>query len=241
MENKENTSKKIILSVVAIAVLLIMVTFTSFAFFNYYRTGAKNNSIVTGRIKLEFITDDTNNINLTNQFPISDVEAIARTSADTEIVETQFKVTGYAGGSVSLEYSLSALAGDAVTGRKRMPDNHIKLYLQETHDAGTVTIANGFGTADATTKTYGAKASAGRGSTDTSSNGVIKLAEGSVGTTDTTHTYTLRMWISGDVTISDTDTTKDYCASTTQCSGDRNIFSTMYYSLKLRVENLPMD
>ena len=50
-----------------------------------------------------------------------------------------------------------------------------------------------------------------------------------------------RIVLSDTVTISDTDTNATYCASEEECSGTRNIFSDMYYSLKLRVENYDPD
>lgn len=237
-EKDEQKTKKIVLLILAIFVMLAAVTLTTYAFFNYSRTGTENNQLITGRIKLLF-EDGTNNINLTNQFPMSDAAAVATTSSGSEIVFTDFTVSGYAGASIDLYYEVYALAGEGVTGKTRMPDEHIKLYLTaSTNNYGTATVVNGFDTTNATAGTYGALISVGNDGTQTSAGGEVLLAQGQVGTENTIHTYTMRMWISDTVTISDTDSSATYCASTSECSGSRPIFSDMYYSLKLRVQNM---
>lgn len=235
MEDKEKIGKKIIFTIIIIAILLLTVTFSTYAFFNYSRTGARNQRLVTGRIKLEF-TEGTNNVNLSNQFPISDADAVAMTTAGSEVVITDFVVSGYAGGATTLRYQVSAIAGNTITGMNRMPDENIKLYLTvNTNSVGTAAIGNGYGTASG--GVYGALASEGR-EVDTGSGGEIVLAQGQVATTDTTHNYTMRMWISDTVTISDTDSTKTYCASTAACNDSRTVYNTLYYSLRIRVSNL---
>lgn len=49
------------------------------------------------------------------------------------------------------------------------------------------------------------------------------------------HDFTLTMWVNESVTISDTDTGADYCASEEACQGDRTVYSDLYYSLKVNV------
>ena len=237
IEKDSNKTKKSILLVIAVFVVITLVMLTTYAFFTYSRTGAQNNQIITGRIKLLF-EDGSNNVNLTNQFPMTDREAIAQTSSGTEIVLTDFTVSGYAGANTSLFYEVYALKGTAVTGKKRMPDNHIKLYLTvTTNNQGEANIVNGFSTQNATQGTYGALVSVGNEGVDTSLNGEVLLAQGQVGTENTEHNYTMRMWINNSVKISDTDTTAAYCASD-ECDDSRDVFSDMFYSLKLRVQNM---
>ena len=128
MENSKRKRQTIILSIVAILVLIFVTTATTYAFFTYYRSGTKNQLLVTGRIKLTF-TDGVNNINLTNQFPISDADAMATLpNMSGDIAEANFTVSGYAGGSIILQYNVYAIAGSTSNDRTRIPDNHIKLY-----------------------------------------------------------------------------------------------------------------
>lgn len=242
MENKKenvNQNKKVILAIIAIVMLLSVLLTTTYAFFTYTKAGQKNNLLVTGSIKLQF-TEGTNNINLTNQFPMTDEEAMGYTPKDGESAITEFTVGGHAGANTSLSYKVSAIKGDAESGRVRMPDEHIKLYLTavNTNSVGEYEINPVFGQGDDATKTYGGLISAGGADTDTKDGGVITLATGTVGTAETLHSYTLRMWISDTVTISDTDAVATYCASETECeTTGKNIFSKMYYSLRLKVEN----
>ena len=44
------------------------------------------------------------------------------------------------------------------------------------------------------------------------------------------------MWVNDSVTISDTDTTKTYCASADICTGSRAVYSDLFYSFKIRVD-----
>ena len=243
MENREEMdkrNKKVILAVIMIVMLVTVLITTTYAFFTYSRTGERNNQLVTGRIKLEF-EDGQNNINLTNQFPMSDEEAVVYTSpVEGEVAFTDFTVSGYAGSNTTLQYVVKAIKGEAVDGRIRMPDEHIKLYITSTtNGVGSVEINPLYGAADADAGTYGALVSAGNEGTDTANDGEVMLAVGTVGTTDTVHSYTLRMWISDTVKISDTYTPSTYCASEEECHdpANKNIYSKMFYSIKLKVEN----
>ena len=233
----ESNKKIIILLVIAIILAISAISLTTYAFFSYYKVGEKN-SISTGKIKLTFI-DGENNINLTNQFPISDSDAYDMETVGSEVVLTDFTVTGYSTSKTPLQYEIHALKGDGETGKNRMVDEHVKLYLvAEDNGKGTITIQNGYDTANSETSTYGALASVGNGGVDTSENGEIYLAKGQVASDETTHKYTLRMWISDTVKISDTTTSYQYCASESECHGDRPVYSTMFYSLKIRVRSV---
>ena len=64
---RSDTNKQIMLSIIGIALLLVAVVGVSFAFFNYTRTGSPN-AIKTGRIYFNSTQDNT--INLSNMFPI---------------------------------------------------------------------------------------------------------------------------------------------------------------------------
>ena len=228
--------KTMTITLVAIFTLIAITIGTTYAFFTYYRTGSKNQVILTGRIKLVF-ADGDNAINLTNQFPISDADAMSASFPynQNDVELTDFTVTGYATG-IELGYKLTAIAGSAVTGRNRMPDNKIKLYLTESHGQGEgSTTIQGFGYHSGSN--YGALASTGNDGTDTGNGGEILLATGTVGENESVHNYVLRMWISDDVTISDTDSTATYCASANGCLYNKPVFSTLYYSLKLVVQD----
>ena len=62
-----SSSRKIILSIIGIAILVIGLVGVTYAFFNYTRTGSAN-TIRVGRVS--FVTNQSQTINLTNVFPI---------------------------------------------------------------------------------------------------------------------------------------------------------------------------
>lgn len=234
----ENNKKTFVLVGIAIFLTIVAVMMTTYAFFTYVRAGSDDNVITAGNIKLVF-EESGNNINLTNQFPTPDNEAYNIESNGGEVAVTEFTVTGNADLPYILQYKISALKGDTESGMNRFPDNQVKLYLVGTSDGkGSISIQNGYDNANASTGIYGALASVGNNGTDTANNGEILLATGQVADVETVHSYTLRMWISDSVKISDTNSNYTYCASTSECNDNRNVYNTMYYSLKLKVENI---
>lgn len=234
----QKDKKTFMLLIIAIVLTITAVLMTTYAFFTYIRVGSDDNVITAGNIKLVF-EESGNNINLTNQFPIPDNEAYNMISNGGEVTVTEFTVTGNADLPYNLQYRIFALKGEEMDAMNRFPDNHVKLYLVgETDGKGSISIYNNFDFSDESSGIYGALASVGNSGVDTSNNGEILLATGKVADVESVHSYTLRMWISDTVKISDTDSSYTYCASTFECNDDRKVYNTMYYSLKLRVENI---
>lgn len=224
----ENNSKQAVLSIVGIAVLVIAVVGVSFAFFTYSKQGTTNNVITTGTIIFEF-TEDTNGLTLTNQFPQADVDG-------KENSKFTFSVTGTLPTSMSpINYTVYAIPGDVSkndddTTKTRMQNSEINFYVTKT--AGDGVVAGGYDTA--TTTEYGAVV------TDAINNGTgLQIASGTIEATglEVTDSYSMTMWVNDSVTISDTDTTKTYRASSTDAGTDtRAVYNTLYYSFKVRVD-----
>ena len=103
------SSKKILLSTIFIAILIILASGITFAFFNYTRTGLAN-SIRVGRIS--FNTSQNGNINLVNVFPISSSEATGENPNYDEVVIEIEGDTDYSGG---IEYLVSAVDANIYT------------------------------------------------------------------------------------------------------------------------------
>jgi len=220
----ENNSKQAVLSIVGIAILVIAVVGVSFAFFTYSRTGTTNNVITTG--KIEFAYTELNELSLTNQFPQS-VEDGKGNDTFNFTVSGTIPTTANA-----VNYTVTAVAGDQMyrddnetptettdddTVLTRMRDSEINLYV-----TGDGTVVSGY---DDGTKAAGNSATG------------FQIASGTIGNTGVTqtHTYSMTMWVNETVTISDTDTTKTYCASVSECAGSRAVYHNLYYSLKVNV------
>lgn len=208
----ENNSKQAVLSIVGIAILVIAVVGVSFAFFTYSKEGTTNNVITTGQIS--FAYNEVNNITLTNQFPKTPTEGKKNDTFEFNVTGTLPSTSG------AVNYTVTAIAGNTEADKVRMKDSDINLYVTATN-GGTVT--GGYDGTD------GAVAG-------TSASG-FQIASGSIPAdgTEHTHDYTLTMWVNESVTISDTDTSADYCASEAACADDREVYSNLYYSLKVNV------
>ena len=207
----ENNSRQAVLSIVGIAILVIAVVGVSFAFFTYSKTGTKNNVITTGTIS--FAYNEENNISLTNQFPQTTEEGSKNNAFE-------FNVTGTIPPTASaVAYTVTAVAGDGVGEKTRMADSQIDVKVTAT---GGGSVSGG----------YSAGATAGNSATG------FQIASGTIPASGTavTHEYAMTMWVNKTVTISDTDTDSTYCASADQCTGSRDVYSDMYYSLKVNVE-----
>ena len=207
----ENNSRQAVLSIVGVAILVIAVVGVSFAFFSYSKTGTTNNVITTGSIS--FAYNETNNISLTNQFPQTTEDGKKNTAFN-------FNVTGTIPSTASaVSYTVTAVAGDVVSGKTRMADSEIDVVVTAT--GGGVVTGN-----------YANGATAGNSTTG------FQIASGTITANGTaqTHNYAMTMWVNETVTVSDTNTEATYCASEEECAGGRDVYSDMYYSLKGNVE-----
>ena len=118
------SSKKILLSTIAIAIVIVLLSGVTFAFFNYTRTGASN-VIKTGRIY--FNSEQNGTLNMTNIFPLTSTQA---SSAQLDMV-----TVGIVGDTIytdgeEFEITLTGL-NNTVNG-KEIPINYIATYTAAT-------------------------------------------------------------------------------------------------------------
>ena len=110
------SNKKILLSVVGVAILIVLVTGVTFAFFNYTRTGSRN-IIKTGRIY--FNSEQDTSINLTNMFPIDVSGGIP--NDNTKVGEITINVVGDTTYDEGIEYLISAVNVSNSVSNKSVP------------------------------------------------------------------------------------------------------------------------
>ena len=267
MEQK-NSSKQIVLSIIAVAILVVAVIGVSFAFFSYTKTGNSNNVIQTGEIFMAFLEE--NSIRLTNQFPITNTEALNGLNENEESMS--FSVIGYSSGNYDISYSVYALTPnpiDTPSDKIRFPNSNISLFFSSISSSNEQPITT-------TLENNPTVVSDDVDSTDgwLIARGTIK--KGTTNQTQQTDEYTLKMFVNDSVRISDTNASVNWNESslpksrpTTYCASERiiengkytggcklylngttvtvddtdtsthtylNIFSDMYYSLKIRVK-----
>ena len=118
MEEKKNKflikSYKQMFLVIGIFTLVLLVGGTTYAFFNYTRTGSAN-TLRTGRIYFSTEQTNQNTITLNNVFPMTKEQALADSSTNGTLVVTFNGDTEYTEG---MEYLLSI---DSVTGTTNVP------------------------------------------------------------------------------------------------------------------------
>ena len=113
---QQRRNKKLLLTIIGVAILVIGVVGATYAFFNYTRTGGQN-IVKTGRIT--FSATEGTAINLTNAFPITSTQAQTDTTNAKTLSITVAGDTDYVGG---LEYLVTAAdVHMTTTGNKSVP------------------------------------------------------------------------------------------------------------------------
>ncbi len=176
---KNDSSKKILLSVLGIAILIVAVVGVSFAAFTYTGTGEKVNTITTGAISMVY-TEGENAINISNALPMTDDTGKALTGTGNVF---DFTVAATITGDATINYAITATKEADST----LPDTAVKVYLTSASDA-TVELTPT--KVSALTKTVAGNAASAPA-------GEYTLKTGSTTATQTT-AYKLRMWVADD-------------------------------------------
>lgn len=179
---QSNQSKKVLLSVIGVAILVVAVVGVSFAFFNYTRTGAPN-SLSTGTIY--FVTEESGSIEITNFFPTS-YTGTTVTNSDSMTVT----ITGGTSYSRGIDYSVYAVNP---TGQTTVP---VTVHT-ETTDSGIQYTAQG--TSGNVTLNSSGDTLLGKGHIDPETDGGLAGHR-------TTGTITVTAFLGSDLAITDTPT-----------------------------------
>lgn len=119
--NNDSNSKSIWLIIICIIILILAVVGVSYAAIFYSKAGEKVNRVTTGTMTMSY-SENTNGINLTNAYPMTD--DIGRNLNDTNQY-FDFTVNATIGGNVIIDYVVTATK----EGDSTLPDNAVKLYL----------------------------------------------------------------------------------------------------------------
>lgn len=117
MNEQERKNKKLLLSIVSVAIVMVALVGVTYAFFNYTRTGGSN-IVRTGQINFSS-TQQT--INLTNAFPIriNPQEGVPSNNANVGVAT--INITGDTTYSEGVEYLVSAVDVSNTVGAKTLP------------------------------------------------------------------------------------------------------------------------
>lgn len=117
---EENNSRKVFLSVLGVAILLVAVVGISFAAYTITTASTESNTISTGTITMSY-TEPENGINLTNALPVADDTAKVWTE-DGKVFS--FTVAATASGTVTVPYEISVQKTEGT-----LADSAVKVYL----------------------------------------------------------------------------------------------------------------
>jgi len=179
--------------------ILIIMLGVSYAFFSFENIG-DSSEVITGQMYLKY-ANNSNKLKLSNIFPETEVKALART--DNVI---SFTVRGKnTHKDKSVLYSVGITYGDEITGKTRVKPEHIKVRLEKNGEV----VVDGL--------TY----------TEWNEQGIWNEVVVSNTTDEIVDNYTLRVWVSEDVLISDSNPEADYST---------DVWNNSYISLKVVVD-----
>lgn len=192
---EENGSKKVLLSVLGVAILLVAVVGISFAAFTFTNDDATTNTVSTGTIAMSY-SEPTNGINLVDALPMSDDSGKGLSGAGNVF---EFTVSTLASGTLSIPYEISVTPVAVTDGNGALTDSQVKVYLTKNGTA----VVNPVLVSGLTASTVEGR---------TGSYTLYQTTDVHTGTAQTTTTtYVLRMWIDNSVTVASiSDKTYEY-------------------------------
>ena len=120
---KKDSNNKLFIIIVCLFIFIIMVIGVSMATFTYTKENKSINTISTGNVYLNY-TEDTNGINITNAYPMSD--EVGKTLTNEEQF-FDFTVEAKISGDVVANYEVSAEKEASST----LNNDEVKLYLEK--------------------------------------------------------------------------------------------------------------
>ena len=122
---EENNSKKVLLSVLGVAILVVAVVGVSFAAFSYTNTSPAANQINVGTITMSYSEAEAG-ISITDAKPTADATA---KEDKTPGHYFEFTVTRKTDATVKVPYEISVIPGVAGSDETLLPTKNVKVYL----------------------------------------------------------------------------------------------------------------
>ena len=191
---EENNSRKVLLSVLGVAILLVAVIGVSFAAYSVTHTSTNSNTINTGTITMSY-TEPTSGINLVNALPVADSTAMGWTEAGKVFT---FTVAANATGTVSVPYEISVQKKEGT-----LADSAVKVALTKGTLGGTKTETVLYGPKLMSELLVSQNKSTLRTSVDAYKvhTETVNFVQGQNAPTNANQTYHLRIWVDSRVTV----------------------------------------
>ena len=127
MERK-NSSKQVLLSVLAVAILVVAVVGVSFAFFTYSKQGETVNTITTGTLVFSY-NEPENGILLEDAVPMSDSDAKTTLVSGRNVFD--FTVTSTINGNATINYEITAKESTDQSDIGTLESKYVKVSLDK--------------------------------------------------------------------------------------------------------------
>ena len=178
---KKSSSKQVLLSVLAVAILIVAVVGVSFAFFTYSKQGETVNTITTGTLVFSY-NEPNNGILLENAVPMSDEDAKTTLTSGRNVFD--FTVTSTINGNATINYEITAKESTDQSDIGTLESKYVKVSLDKVAGGSETPVkaATYYDDLTAGTIATGDKL-LGTGSATNSSGSAV------------TTTYRLRMWM----------------------------------------------
>ncbi len=208
-EEKNNSSKQVLLSVLAVAILVVAVVGVSFAFFTYSKQGEKENVISTGTLVFSY-NETTNGIQLTNALPIDDESAIGTSVLNKDQEYFDFDVTAEISGELTIDYEIAVEETTDPDDIDTLDSKYVKVMLKggttDEEPSAEAKAATFFNTLDDSTQV----------TPDNDSTFVSKTLYTSSISKSESHHYRFYMWLAnkyndGKGGTGDTEMSNDVC------------------------------
>lgn len=177
---KENSQKKVLLSVLGVAILVVAVIGISFAAYSATVDSSKTNSIATGTIMVSY-TEPSNAINIIDAMPMSNDNGIALSGTNKTF---DFTVSTQATNALTVPYTISLTKVDTST----LGDDQVRVYLTK-------------GGEDVLAPTLVSDLDNYAGRTGSKTLYTTQDVYTSTGEEAKTTSYVLRMWVDEEVTV----------------------------------------
>ena len=125
---KKSSSKQVLLSVLAVAILVVAVVGVSFAFFTYSKQGETVNTITTGTLVFSY-NEPENGILLENAVPMSDEDAKTTLTSGRNVFD--FTVTSTINGNATINYEITAKESTNQSDIGTLESKYVKVSLDK--------------------------------------------------------------------------------------------------------------
>ena len=125
---KKSSSKQVLLSVLAVAILVVAVVGVSFAFFTYSKQGETVNTITTGTLVFSY-NEPENGILLEDAVPMSDEDAKTTLTSGRNVFD--FTVTSTINGNATINYEITAKESTNQSDIGTLESKYVKVSLDK--------------------------------------------------------------------------------------------------------------